>query len=146
MTFVVSECSSAIRKKVGALIVKNGRVLSIGYNGTFPGDNNECEYKIRDHFEPSEKILNDGKDYQLRTKPSVLHAEFNAISKMARDGDSAIDATLFVTLSPCVECAKLIINVGIKHVFYAESYNNLEGIVLLRTHGVVVEKFSVQTV
>lgn len=140
MAYTLSECSTAERAKVGALIVKHDRVLSIGYNGTFPGDDNECEYKIRENFNLIDHIHEDVLgQYQLRTKPLVLHGEFNAISKLARDGQSADNASLFVTLSPCVECAKLIINVGIKNVFFSETYRDNSGIELLRKYNVEVD-------
>lgn len=124
MAECAAQSSKAIRSKVGVIIVNNGRILSVGYNGTFPGDDNICEYEIYENFllDDVTYTKNDGSSYQLRTKPDVLHAEFNAISKLARDGESAVNSTIFVTLSPCAECTKLMINVGIKEVVYLEEY------------------------
>lgn len=114
-----AENSYCERRKVGALIVKDGSIISDGYNGTPSGFENECEC--------------DGK-----TKPYVLHAEANAITKLAKDTRSSIGATLYVTTSPCVECAKLIIQAGIKRVVYDEPYRDASGIELLKKAGVRV--------
>ena len=124
MAKCAANSSSAIRAKVGAIIVRGDRILSVGYNGTFPGADNSCEYEIYDNFLSNDFTYTkiDGTQYQLRTKSEVLHAEFNAISKLARDGESAANATIFVTLSPCVDCTKLMINVGIKEVIFLEKY------------------------
>lgn len=110
---LISNHSKASRKKVGAILVKDGRIISIGYNGTPKGFDNTCEI--------------DGK-----TKKEVLHAESNCISKCAKSTDSSENATLYVTLSPCIECAKLIIQCGIKEVYYCEMYHEVDGIDLLQ--------------
>ena len=102
------------RKKVGAIIVKDKMIISDGYNGTPAGFENICE------------------DENGATKPYVLHAEANAISKIAKSGNSSDGATLYVTTSPCIECAKLIIQAGIKRVVYAEPYRIDDGIQLLK--------------
>lgn len=114
MATIWSENSYCARRKVGALIVKNKMIISDGYNGTPAGFENICE---------------DGNGV---TKPYVLHAEANAITKIARSGNSSEGATLYVTASPCIECAKLIIQAGIKRVVYAEKYRLEEGLDLLR--------------
>lgn len=114
MATIWSENSYCARRKVGALIVKNKMIISDGYNGTPAGFENICE------------------DDNGVTKPYVLHAEANAITKIARSGNSGEGATLYVTASPCIECAKLIIQAGIKRVVYAEKYRLEEGLDLLR--------------
>lgn len=118
----MSELSTAERKKVGSIIVRNGNILSMGYNGTPSGFDNVCE------ISPEE------------TKPETLHAESNAICKMAKSPVSAEGATLYVTMSPCYECAKLIIQSGIKRVVYAERYRVFKkGFDLLEQAGITVE-------
>ena len=109
------------RRQVGALLVKDRMIISDGYNGTPSGFENECE--------------EDGV-----TKPYVLHAEANAISKVAKSGNSSEGATLYVTASPCMECAKLIIQAGIKRVVYSDEYRLDDGIKLLQRAGIEVEK------
>lgn len=113
MAFIWAENSYCKRRKVGALLVKDKMIISDGYNGTPSGFENVCE------------------DEHDVTKPYVLHAEANAITKVARSNNSSEDATLYVTSSPCIECAKLIIQSGIKRVVYADSYRLSDGIDLL---------------
>ena len=108
------------RRQVGALLVKDRMIISDGYNGTPSGFENICE------------------DESGATKPYVLHAEANAISKVAKSGNSSDGATLYVTASPCIECAKLIIQAGIKRVVYKDEYRLTDGIDLLRQAGVEV--------
>ena len=109
------------RRQVGALIVKNKMIISDGYNGTPSGFENVCE------------------DENNVTKPYVLHAEANAITKIARSGNNSDGATLYVTAAPCIECAKLIIQAGICRVIYSEKYRIEDGIDLLRRAGIKVE-------
>ena len=112
------------RLQVGALIVKDRMIISDGFNGTPAGFENQCE------------------DENDVTKPYVLHAEANAITKVAKSGNSSEGATLYITTAPCIECAKLIIQSGIKRVVYAEEYRKSEGIELLkRTDKIIVENF-----
>ncbi|MBQ9310931.1 MAG: dCMP deaminase family protein [Bacteroidales bacterium] len=113
------------RRQVGALIVKDKMIISDGYNGTPSGFENICE--------------EDGV-----TKPYVLHAEANAISKVAKSGNSSEGATLYVTASPCIECSKLIIQAGIRRVVYSDEYRLDDGVQLLRRAGVEVEKVEVE--
>ena len=127
--------STARRLKVGALIVKDDRIISIGYNGMPGGWDNECEYK---HYS-----LGNPNDFELKSKPEVLHAETNAIAKLARSTESGLDADLFVTHSPCLDCAKLIYQSGIKRVFYANAYRDDSGINFLKSSGVEVEQLDV---
>ena len=124
--------SSAIRLKVGAIIVKDDRIISIGYNGMPAGWDNSCE----DH------VYVDDMHVELKTKPEVLHAETNAISKLARSTESGDGAALFVTHMPCIDCAKLIYQSGINTVFYRDSYRTTAGVDFLKKSGVVVEQLN----
>ena len=117
MAAIWSENSYCQRRKVGALVVKEKMIISDGYNGTPSGFENVCE------------------DAHGVTHPYVLHAEANAITKLARSGNNSDQATLYVTASPCIECAKLIIQAGIRRVVYAEQYLLTDGIDLLRRAG-----------
>ena len=121
MAAIWAENSYCQRRKVGALVVKEKMIISDGYNGTPSGFENVCE------------------DAPGVTHPYVLHAEANAITKLARSGNNSDQATLYVTASPCIECAKLIIQAGIRRVVYAEQYRLTDGIDLLRRAGVEVE-------
>lgn len=121
MASIWAENSYCTRRKVGALIVKDKMIISDGYNGTPSGFENVCE-------------LENG-----TTKPYVLHAEANAITKIARSGNNSEGATLYVTASPCLECSKLIIQSGIKRVVYSEKYRLEDGIELLKRAGIEVE-------
>ena len=122
MASIWAKNSYCKRRQVGALIVKDRMIISDGYNGTPSGFENNCE------------------DENGVTKPYVLHAEANAISKVAKSGNSAEGATLYVTASPCMECAKLIIQSGIRRVVYRDEYRLTDGIDLLRRAGIEVEK------
>ena len=122
MAAVWARNSYCKRLQVGALIVKDKMIISDGYNGTPSGFENVCE------------------DESGATKPYVLHAEANAITKVAKSGNSSEGATLYVTASPCIECSKLIIQAGIKRVVYSEEYRLDDGIQLLRRAGIEVEK------
>ena len=120
MARIWAENSYCTRRKVGALIVKDKMIISDGYNGTPSGFENVCE-------------LDNG-----TTKPYVLHAEANAITKIAKSGNNSDGATLYVTASPCLECSKLIIQSGIRRVVYSEAYRLTDGIDLLKRAGVEV--------
>ncbi len=122
MTSIWAENSYCERRKVGALLVKDKMIISDGYNGTPAGFENVCE------------------DENGMTKPYVLHAEANAITKVARSNNSSEGATLYVTASPCIECAKLIIQSGIKRVVYRDLYRITSGIDLLKRAGVECEQ------
>jgi dCMP deaminase len=121
----LAKLSHAQRKKVGALIVKDTQIISEGYNGTPCGFNNACEYT--DHVD------------EMYTKPEVLHAESNAITKLARSTNSSSGSTLYVTLAPCFECAKLIVQAGINRVVYEDSYSK-NGLNLLKIANVEINK------
>lgn len=113
MAKIWADNSYCKRRKVGALIVKGKMIISDGYNGTPAGFENICE------------------DDESKTKPYVLHAEANAITKVAKSNNSSEDATLYVTTSPCMECSKLIIQSGIKRVVFCDRYHNTDGLTLL---------------
>ena len=128
-----AELSHARRLHVGAIIVKDDRIISIGYNGMPAGWDNNCEYEV---------TAEDDDDYvtELKTRPEVLHAETNAIAKLARGTESGLGADLFVTHSPCLDCAKLIYQSGIKRVFYSTAYRSSEGTTFLEKSGIEVVK------
>lgn len=117
-----AQLSVAQRLKVGAVVVKDNRIISIGYNGTPAGWDNVCEDSI---------YADDGFHITTKTKPEVIHAEANAISKLARSNDGGDGADLFCTHAPCIECAKLIYGAGIRSVYYRDSYKNTEGLEFL---------------
>ncbi|MBP3350686.1 MAG: dCMP deaminase family protein [Bacteroidaceae bacterium] len=121
MARIWGENSYCKRRQVGALIVKEKMIISDGFNGTPAGFENICE------------------DENGRTKPYVLHAEANAITKVARSNNSSEGATLYVTCSPCIECSKLIIQAGIRRVVFSELYHNTDGVDLLKRSGVEIE-------
>ena len=125
MARIWAENSYCVRRKVGALLVKDGMIISDGYNGTPSGFENVCE------------------DEEGCTKPYVLHAEANAITKVAQSNNSSSGATLYITASPCMECSKLIIQAGIKRVVYNEEYRLTDGIELLRRAGIEVIRLDV---
>jgi dCMP deaminase len=138
--------SSARRLHVGAIVVKDDRIISIGYNGMPSGWDNNCEDKIYcDDGDWSEQQLPKTEDlpwfrYKLVTKPEVLHAETNAIAKLAKSTESGMGATMFVTHAPCLDCAKLIYQSGINSVLYRNSYRSDNGIQFLQKASVLVEK------
>lgn len=123
-----AQLSSARRLKVGAIIVKDNRIISIGYNGMPAGWDNNCEYE---HYS-----IGNPNDFELKTRPEVLHAEENALIKLARDGESGKGATLFITHAPCIQCAKLIYGAGIKEVIYKNTYRDTAGLDFLFKCGV----------
>lgn len=127
----VSTLSSAKKLNVGAIIVKDNRIISLGYNGTPSGWDNTCEDEVVDH-ETLKPIY--------KTKPEVLHAESNCISKLARSSESGEESIMFSTHSPCLECAKLIYQSGIKEVYYRETYRSVEGINFLKKCGIKIER------
>ena len=137
---VYAKLSSAKRLHVGCVVVKDNTIIGIGYNGMPAGWDNECE--TRDYFSPwpSEHTDEDGATYNLKTKPEVLHAETNALAKIARSTNSSEGATLFVTHAPCLDCAKLIHQSGIDSVYYRNSYRNDDGINFLKKCNVAVQQ------
>ena len=127
MAHLWGQLSKARRKKVGCLITKDGAIISDGYNGTPKGFNNNCEWALMD---PDELV----------TKPEVLHAESNALTKLAKSTQSSLGATMYITISPCIECSKLIIQSGIERVVYSDFYRDNKGICLLKKANVIVEQ------
>ena len=142
--------SSAKRLHVGAIVVKDDRIISIGYNGMPSGWDNNCEdteytYDERDIVNGDWNYNNDSKQWsKLKTKPEVLHAETNAIAKLAKSTESGNGATMFITHAPCLDCAKLIYQSGINSVLYRNSYRSDDGINFLAKAGVIVEKLNKQ--
>ena len=120
-----SQLSKAKRKKVGCLVVKGGQIISDGYNGTPKGYDNDCEFETRFGFE---------------TRPEVLHAESNALMKLAKSTNSSENCTIYLTLSPCFECSKLLVQAGVKRVVYNEQYRDTSGLEFLKVNGIEVEQ------
>ena len=151
-----AELSHARRLKVGAIVVNEDRIISIGYNGMPAGWDNNCEDQVWDKgaggwLDPEEidaKYPYEGWHegagrnvrYGLKTKEEVLHAESNCISKLAKSSESGLGATLFVTHSPCIQCAKLILQSGISRVYYNENYRDDSGLTFLKKSGIIVEQ------
>ena len=125
---IFAELSHARRLHVGAIVVKEDRIISIGYNGMPAGWDNNCEDLING---------------ELKTKPEVLHAETNALAKLARSSESGLNSDLFVTHSPCLDCAKIIYQSGIRHVYFGSSYRDNSGVDFLRASGVEVEQLDI---
>jgi dCMP deaminase len=153
-----AELSHAQRLHVGAIVVKDDRIISIGYNGMPAGWDNNCEdreYMSRDaggwlspdeieeqwpftEWDDIDQAFT--KRYRLKTKPEVLHAETNCIAKLARSSDSGLGADMFITHAPCLDCAKLIYQSGIKRVWYGTQYRDSTGTEFLRKSGIEVEQ------
>ena len=126
-----AELSSARRLHVGAIVVKDDRIISIGYNGMPSGWDNNCEDEIR---------YPDAEGVTLKTRPEVLHAESNSIAKLAKSTESGDGASMFITCAPCMDCAKMIFQSGIKEVFYGEDYRDDAGINFLNKCGITVKQ------
>ena len=124
-----AELSSARRLHVGAIVVKDDRIISIGYNGMPSGWDNNCEFEYKN---PQTKIT------ELITRPEVLHAETNCIAKLAKSNESGMGATMFITHAPCLDCAKLIYQSGISSVLYRNSYRDTSGVTFLEKSGVKI--------
>jgi dCMP deaminase len=151
--YTFAELSSAVKLKVGAVVVKDDRIISLGYNGTPTGWDNCCERVIYPDenygdydCDPEEFAINfpyvrdDNRRYALKTKSEVIHAEMNALMKLASSSESGKGAAIFITHSPCMECAKGIYQTGITEVYYTEAYRNVDGIEFLEKCGITVEK------
>ena len=128
MARIWGSLSRARRKQVGCLIVRRGQIISDGYNGTPHGFDNDCEFETRFGYE---------------TKPEVLHAETNAISKLAKSNQSSDGATIYITLCPCFDCSKLMIQAGITRAVYSESYRSTGGVELLERAGIAVDQVTI---
>jgi dCMP deaminase len=131
---IYASLSTAIRLKVGAIVVKDNRVLSIGYNGMPSGWDNNCEEVIGQVLDDNGRIV----ETRLKTKPEVIHAEANAIAKLAKSTDSGDGADMFLTHAPCIDCAKQIFTSGIKKVYFGEHYRNEDGLTFLEKCGIEI--------
>ena len=129
-----AELSHARRLHVGAIVVKDDRIISIGYNGMPSGWDNNCELEIYEDNGDDEPVT------VLKSKPEVLHAETNAIAKLAKSNESGMGATMFITHAPCLDCAKLIYQSGISSILYRNSYRDTSGITFLEKSGIAVEQ------
>lgn len=149
----VASLSHCVRSKVGAVLVKDGNIISFGYNGTPSGMDNACECKeylsskqggwldtdvIRENW----PYRDERGHYKLVTKSETIHAEVNAILKAAKTGASVDGSTLYLTLSPCLDCSKLVLQAGVKRVVYYETYRNLDGPNFL-SQFIPVEKYDI---
>ena len=155
---IFAELSHARRLHVGAIVIKDDRIISIGYNGMPSGWDNNCEdvewcsaggWLDPDEIEerwPYEGTYTDSDGntmqgrYRLKTRPEVLHAESNCISKLAKSNESGMGATMFITHAPCLDCAKLIFQSGIGHVLYRNAYRDTSGVAFLEKSGIQVEQ------
>lgn len=148
-----AQLSTAQRLKVGAIVVKDNRVISIGYNGMPSGWTNECEdIEFVPHSDSTDysQMKNEGYTFGVyqetagftrrKTKPEVLHAETNAIAKLARSSESGKDSVMFITHAPCLDCAKLIYQSGISKIYYRNQYRNTDGIIFLQNSKIGVEQ------
>ena len=131
---IFAELSHARRLHVGAIVVKDDRIISIGYNGMPAGWDNNCEDEVGHVLDVDENVV----EIRLKTKPEVLHAETNAIAKLAKSNESGMGATMFITHAPCLDCAKLIYQSGISSVLYRNSYRDTSGVTFLERSGVKV--------
>lgn len=153
-----AKLSSAVRLQVGSVIVRDQQILATGYNGTPSGWDNTCEDKVWDSgaggwlspdeieeqypYEEYNSTANSVTRYGLKTKPEVLHAEANCLMKIARSTENSVGATMFCTVAPCLQCAKLIYQSGITKLYYRDTYRETEGVSFLRKGGVDVEQYS----
>lgn len=156
IAYKTAELSYCERNKVGAIIVKDKRIISIGYNGTPSGDENICEEEISvcpycesENYEKLDDFnyicYNCGGNFEMTgfklvTKDSVIHAEQNALMFCAKNGISTKGCEMYITTSPCIDCAKLIAQAGIKKIYYKEDYRKLDGIILLEDLGIECQK------
>jgi dCMP deaminase len=138
-----AQLSHAKRLQVGAVIVKDDSVISYGYNGMPAGWDNDCEYEVEEfqtEYGVGSKLVKTG---ELKTKPEVLHAESNAVAKLAKSTNSGVGATMFITHAPCLDCAKLIYQSGISSVLYRNAYRDISGVLFLEKSGVIVEHMDI---
>ena len=136
---IFAELSHARRLKVGAIVVKDDSIISIGYNGMPAGWDNNCEDEVVDNYAGFEGAVH---STRLKTKPEVLHAEMNAIGKLACSDRSGQGADMFITHAPCIECAKLIHAARIRRVFYGETYRSTDGVNFLEKCGIEVTQIN----
>ena len=146
---LTADLSSAVRLKVGSVIVRDNQILATGYNGTPSGWDNNCEsveecHDVRDTYFADDWQYNDtSKKYtRLKTRPEVIHSESNAILKVARSTESSVNATMFCTHAPCIDCAKLIYQSGINTLYYSNTYRSESGVDFLLKSGVNVQRYN----
>lgn len=132
-----AQLSSAKRLQVGAIVVKDDRIISIGHNGMPSGWTNECEYEIPEELDADSRTVTPAR---LATKPEVLHAEMNALMKLAKSNESGDGASIFITHAPCMDCAKGIYQAGIKEVYYKSEYRSTQGLEFLEKCNLHTEK------
>jgi dCMP deaminase len=138
---VYSQLSSARRLQVGCVVVKNNTIIGIGYNGMPSGWDNDCEKRSYTNIDPKWQYLDeDGSTYSLVTRPEVLHAESNALAKVARSTNSSEGASVFVTHAPCLDCAKMMYQAGINSVYYRNSYRDTSGVDFLKDCNIEVKQ------
>lgn len=146
--YIWANQSSCARKQVGAILSKKGRIISNGYNGTVVGADNCCELPCKEcgglgkilHYEGSQECAR-CQGTGMISSTEVVHAEANALTFAAKHGLKTKGCSMYITLSPCIECSKLMIQAGIKKVFFSESYRDDAGVQFLRKHGVKVKKY-----
>lgn len=126
-----AQLSSARRLKVGSVLVREDKILSFGYNGTHEGHDNNCEIEVVDEVGT----------LVLTTKQEVIHSEMNTIGKLTRSNESSENATMIMTHSPCIECAKMISRLGLRELIYKDEYRSLDGVNFLRSCGLTVTKY-----
>jgi dCMP deaminase len=138
---VYSQLSSARRLQVGCVVVKDNTIIGIGYNGMPSGWDNDCEKRSYTNIDTKWQYLDeDGSTYSLVTRPEVLHAESNALAKVARSTNSSEGASVFVTHAPCLDCAKMMYQAGINSVYYRNSYRDTSGVDFLKECNIEVEQ------
>jgi dCMP deaminase len=138
---VYSQLSSARRLQVGCVVVKDNTIIGIGYNGMPSGWDNDCEKRSYTNIDPKWQYLDeDGSTYSLVTRPEVLHAESNALAKVARSTNSSEGASVFVTHAPCLDCAKMMYQAGINSVYYRNSYRDTSGVDFLKDCNIEVKQ------
>lgn len=141
MAVVASRYSHAKKLQVGSLFVRDGRILSIGINGTAAGTDNTCEDKV---WESNYQVWGDDGEYKLVTKDTVIHSEQSAMYKAARDGESLRGSSLFVTTQPCLMCSLGLVACGVSEVYYLNDYRNQEGIDNLKKHNIIVRQITLE--
>jgi len=134
-----AECSTAEKLKVGCVLVKDHRIISIGYNGMPSGWTNECEDEV--YSKVYSKVSKVEVTKELVTKPEVIHAEANAVAKLARSNESGEGSVAFITHAPCISCAKMLYSAGVSEVIYSEVYRMSEGLVFLDKCGIPVSQY-----
>ena len=138
---VYSQLSSARRLQVGCVVVKDNTIIGIGYNGMPSGWDNDCEKRSYTNIDSKWQYLDeDGSTYSLVTRPEVLHAESNALAKVARSTNSSEGASVFVTHAPCLDCAKMMYQAGINSVYYRSSYRDTSGVDFLKECNIEVKQ------